>query len=286
MTLQKQQFEIFNGNFIPAGSPLFNSANRAFRYGDGLFETIKVLNKKPLFLDFHLSRLNSGLQYLNMVPFEGLDIQFLQNIIDVLLVKNEIADARCRLVFYRKEGGLYNPLDNNIDWHLSISAISNQINFQSNSQLHVGLYRDDYKTRGLLSQYKTLNCLLYVQAAIEAQKLQLNDMLLLNDAGNIIEATSSNLFIVKNDEIITPPLSDGCVAGVTRAYLLSANNDLKIRQSSISEKALKDADEVFITNVINGAQPVRQFEDVIFKQYNIANKVNQLLSLYGENCNG
>ena len=126
----------------------------------------------------------------------------------------------------------------------------------------VDLYKDNYISPTILSTVKTNNKALNVLGSIYAKENGYDNCLLLNTNKNVIEALNSNLFIVKDNKVKTPPISDGCLKGVMRKQIieiLKAIPEYEIIESSISPFELQKADEMFLTNVITGIQPVTKY---------------------------
>ena len=258
----------YNGKIHPEGTPVIGVDNRGLRYGDGLFETIKMINGKLLFEDDHFARLWKGLKALEFDVPKNLTVDFLQKEITALAQKNGHANAaRIRLNIVRGDGGLYdakNHLPNYIiqSWPLAPS------NGEWNSNgLVLGIYEAAKKSCDLLSNLKHNNYLPYVLAALKAKSQKWNDAIVLNTNGRICDTTIANIFIVKDGAVFTPSLQEGCVAGVMRRVViqqvLKSGIDLIEKEISISE--LLAADEVFLTNSIYNIRWVQGIGDITFK---------------------
>jgi branched-chain amino acid aminotransferase len=258
----------YNGKIHPEGTPVIGVDNRGLRYGDGLFETIKMINGKLLFEDDHFARLWKGLKALEFDVPKNLTVDFLQKEMTALAQKNGHANAaRIRLNIVRGDGGLYdakNHLPNYIiqSWPLAPS------NGEWNSNgLVLGIYEASKKSCDLLSNLKHNNYLPYVLAALKAKSQKWNDAIVLNTNGRICDTTIANIFIVKDGAVFTPSLQEGCVAGVMRRVViqqvLKSGIDLIEKEISISE--LLAADEVFLTNSIYNIRWVQGIGDITFK---------------------
>ena len=258
----------YNGKIHPEGTPVIGVDNRGLRYGDGLFETIKMINGKLLFEDDHFARLWKGLKALEFDVPKNLTVDFLQKEMIALAQKNGHANAaRIRLNIVRGDGGLYdakNHLPNYIiqSWPLAPS------NDEWNSNgLVLGIYEAAKKSCDLLSNLKHNNYLPYVLAALKAKSQKWNDAIVLNTNGRICDTTIANIFIVKDGAVFTPSLQEGCVAGVMRRVViqqvLKSGIDLIEKEISISE--LLAADEVFLTNSIYNIRWVQGIGDITFK---------------------
>ena len=121
--------------------------------------------------------------------------------------------------------------------------------------------------QGLLSTLKTNNKVLNVLGSVYAKENQYDNCLLLNTNKNIVEALNGNLFLVKDNVIKTPPLDDGCLKGIMRKQVLEIIKkipEFECVEASISPFELQKADELFVTNVVQGIQPISSFRKKTF----------------------
>ncbi len=277
-----ESYCILNGHLISVYEPSVTFKNRCFRYGDGLFETIRLTNNKIMFLADHITRLKLGMTVLRMnVPAE-FRTDGIFELINELLNKNEIgSEGRIRITVFRNEGGYYTPEDNSISFLIEAENITEK-GYQMNQKgLWVDIYSDIKKQLNKLSNIKTCNSLLYVMAGLAKQSMSLDDCLLVNEQGNICEAISSNIFVVKNGTLFTPPLSEGCIAGIMRKRILQLAQQHKILyfENPITINTLMNGDEVFLTNSIMGIQWVGQFKHKYYTNQTalqLNDKLNQL----------
>jgi branched-subunit amino acid aminotransferase/4-amino-4-deoxychorismate lyase len=257
-----QQFVNHNGEIVDSNTPVFTANNRAFLYGDALFETIRVVKGVPLFFEDHFHRLLSGMMVLQMKFERTLDLNYFKDQIVQLAAVNKHEDAaRVRMEFYRKAGGYYTPENNDIGFLIQTEKLE-QAEYRLNPKgLKVDVYKDQLKPVGLLSNLKTCNSLLFILAGIYKTQKGLDDSLLLNSRGTLSESLSSNIFIVVNGVLLTPPLQDACVAGVMRnqIFKIAKKRNKKIIEKSISVDDLLAADEIFLTNAISGIRWVVAF---------------------------
>ena len=264
----------YNGKFVSADEGFLPAENRSFRYGDGLFESIRVTDGLPLFVDTHFARLKEGMEVLGITVPPDYSGKFFYDKITQLISENNITEgARVRLTIFRSEGGLYQPSDNSPGYLIEIIPLENNYFELNENGLHVDLFPDIKKPVNKLSIYKTCNSLLYILASAWAVKNKLNDALIVNDKGNIIEATSTNLFIVCNGVLYTPALTDGCVAGVMRMQIinLAIENKIKVYECSLTPQNLLVADEVFLTSAVRGLQWVSSYR--MKRYYNTLTRV-------------
>ncbi len=250
----------FNGELQHPDTINLTSENRAFKYGDAIFETVKVIPHKVIFWEDHYFRLMSSMRMLRMkIPME-FTLEFLENeILKTVAVQENAISFRVRLNIFRKDGGFYTPKTNKIDF--SIQVYENLYQIKDSYSLDV--FKDFYNYSGLLSTIKTNNRMLNTLASIFAEENDLDNCILLNEKKGVVEVTNGNIFIVKGTVIKTPALDQGCIKGIIRSKvieILLKNKDFTIEETSISPFEIQKADEVFITNAIIGVQPVSSYK--------------------------
>jgi len=247
-------FVNLNGKLLDDTVPYFK-ANRAFKYGDGVFESIRIVSGNMMSFDAHYRRLMSALKAIRVkIPNSYTKEYFLENIIKLLKANNIVFGASIRLSVFRDAQGRYFPNEDNISFFIE-SFNLNDNNYKLNSEgILINVYKDIKKNINILSPYKTLNSLINVLAVINAKEKSFDDSLLINENENIIEASSSNVFIVSNGVLYTPSLNDGCVGGIMRMKIinLALKNNITIYECSLNMQNLMSADEIFLTNAISG----------------------------------
>ena len=255
-----------NSKIIPGDEPALLAANRGFRYGDGLFETMKVLKEDIVLAAYHFERLFAGLSLLKFEIPRLITPEKLKQEVLSLCKRNECEkSARVRLTVFRGNGGLYDE-SNSLQYIIECWPLNEAINKLNENGLVIDIYPAARKSCDIFCNLKSANFLPYVMAALYARENGLNDCLVLNTSENIADATIANVFIIKEGVIITPALSEGCVKGVMRKYLLEKMRDAgyRIHETSVSAESIENADEVFLTNAINGIRWVKQFQDKTF----------------------
>ena len=271
-----QNYINHNGNFILSDAPLVTANNRSFRYGDALFETIRIANYNPQFLKEHLERLTQGMAVLKMEHNSNLNTTYLEHAILELAQKNNVtSDGRVRLTVYRNEGGLYAPSDNKVSFVVEVYPIEEKGYVLNQKGYTVDLFTEFKKAQNSLSSIKSANSMIYVMAGIHKTQQGLDECLLLNDKHHIIEGISSNIFAVKNGVLYTPPVGDGCVNGVMRKKIIEVAqaNKIAVYEISVMQNVLLGADELFLTNTITGIRWV-----VAYKQKRYFNDTSQRLT--------
>lgn len=245
-----------NGNIYNEHETLLPVGNRGFKYGDGFFESIAMFNRKMPLLDFHWSRVEFTAEVLSTVLPRRLDIERFENmVLDLASVNDAVKNARVRLQFYRKGGGLYLPDDDELGYVIAIDKLENN-RFAEGEGLIAGIREDCYKPVSMTSDLKTTNCLSYIMAAQFAKAEGWDEIILLNHYAQICEAIHSNVIMVKGDTLITPDLDSGCVNGVMRTYLMAILEN-GIEERPIEMQELLDADEILLTNAVRGVQWVK-----------------------------
>lgn len=246
----------FNGEILPADSILLTIANRAFRYGDGLFESMRVMKGKLKFPELHAERLQKGMKALKIDGYSQADSWFLKEKVEELARRNKIKHGRLRLTVFRDAEGLYAPTQNKMAYCLEIQPIDEPRYFLNERGLIMDVYTELPKPLNWLSNIKTCNSLIYVMAGIYKQQNKLDDVFLINQNRFLCEANSSNIFVWYQNHLYTPALSEGCVEGVMRRVViqLALDNNIPVTEAQINPEILNQADEVFLTNATKGIQ--------------------------------
>lgn len=259
----------FNGK-LQENNLVISNNNRGYSYGDGLFETIKAVHGKLLFFEDHYFRLMASMRIIRMQIPMDFTMEFIEEqIVNTLEANNlKTQSARVKIQIDRVEGGLYLPEDNNINFIISVKKIDSDFYLLNDNNYEVDLYKDYYLSPSLLTTLKSNNKALNVIGSIYAKENKLDNCLLINTNKSVVEALNGNLFLVKGNIIKTPPLSDGCLKGILRKQLVDIIKllpDYTIEEASISPFELQKADELFITNVIKGIQPITKYRKKVFK---------------------
>lgn len=274
-----------NGSVLTNDAPTIHAGNRGHVYGDGVFESIRIMNGVPLNMENHIRRLLEGAKAIKMRPASYFTVQFFEEKIVELCQKSEILEGgRCRISLDRVTGGAYKPESNEACYFIEVYHYETN-NFELNSKgLEVDQYTDIKKQRNFLSNFKTKSGLIYVMAAINASDRKLDDVLIANDTGGILESSSCNIFVVSNSVLYTPGLEEGCLAGTMRMQIinLALKNGIKVYECNILPQNLLAADEIFFTNAIRGVNWVSGYRT---KRYfnNMSRKFVALLNDHWEN---
>jgi len=252
----------YNGEIVPAVQPVLTIANRAFRYGDGLFESMRYLKGKLRFPELHAERLQKGMRVLKLDGYSKLDARFLINKVEELVKRNNLGqNARVRLTVYRDAEGLYSPAGNQFGYAIEMSKSDEGSYINQAKGLIVNVFDEVTKPINILANHKTCNSLVYVMAGIHRKENSLDEVFILNSSGFLCEAMSANVFVVFKKKIYTPALTEGCIAGVMRAVVmkLAAEIKMEVIEAQINPDILNEAEEVFLTNASRGIQWVMGF---------------------------
>lgn len=258
----------FNGTLQPNDANFLNNTNRGLRYGDSLFEAIRVVHGRVYFLEDHYLRLMSSMRIVRMeIPME-FTMEFLEaQILKTLEGSSEEKAYRVRLTVFRNDGGLYLPLTNSISYCIEVKELDNPFYTISDTSYEVELFKDFYVNKDMLSNLKTNNRILNVVGSVFAKENDFQNCLLINGDKMVVEALNGNVFLVSGNVIKTPPLQDGCLNGILRKKIieiLAKSAVYEIKEASISPFELQKADEIFITNTISGIIPVYKYRKKVF----------------------
>ena len=240
-----------NGNIVQEIS--FTHENRSFRYGDGLFETMRVFNGRIFNRKSHENRLEKSLNVLKLSLEKSISRVF-DEVDDLLCINDVSKGGFARLMLYRDAKGSYFPSCNKVAYWIECSKCnSNQFELEK-KLIEIVFFTEHKKPSSKLSNIKSNNSLLYVLASIYAKEKMADDAILLNEKDNIIESTNANLFVVKDEKLYTPPLTDGPIDGTLRSLIIEY---FEVEERSVSIEDYEVSDEVFLTNA-NGIRLVKE----------------------------
>lgn len=251
-----------NGTLVRNEEATIAISNRGLQYGDAVFETLKISAGKILFWEDHYFRLMASMRILRMEIPQTFTLEFLESEILKSIDLEQNKTHRVKLLVWRDADGKYTPSDNEIGYSISSEKLDAPFYMLNDEPYEVELYKDHYVMSSLLSTLKTTNKVINVVGSIWAKENGYQNCLMLNDKKQVIEALNGNLFLVKDGRIKTPPLTDGCLKGIIRKQILvilTAVPDYIIEEASISPFELQKADELFVTNVITGIQPITKY---------------------------
>lgn len=280
MESEKDSYCNYNGHLVSIYEPVISFANRAFRYGDALFETIRVVNGRIMFLNDHMRRIKVGMTMLRMNIPSDLGSETIASFVRQLIEINQLhGDVRVRFTVFRNEGGFYTPKSNDISFLIETEPMD-ETGYRLNDQGYkVDVFHDIRKPKNRLATLKSGNALIYVLAGIYKKDIKLDEVIILNEDGNICESVSSNIFFVKNGSLYTPALTEGCVEGVMRRQIIDLAQRYRILcyEINIPLNTMLNSDEVFLTNSIQGLRWIGEYKTKVYQ--------NRLATFFNEKLN-
>ncbi|MGV3593705.1 MAG: aminotransferase class IV [Sediminibacterium sp.] len=259
--MREGDFLFYDGQILRSDKLLISPNNRSYRYGDGCFETIKVLNGKIMLADYHFERLFSSLETLRFKKPGYQSAGWLEKQILSVVEKNgHTKRARVRVTVTRGDGGIYDEQNHYPYFLIQSWPLQTATQELNENGLVIDIYKDARKTADLFSSIKSNNYLPYLMGALWAKEHHLNDAILLNPDNRVADATIANVFIVKDGSIKTPALTEGPVNGVMRRHLLHLlrKENIPVEEGTITVDELLEASELFLTNAIHGIKWVKQ----------------------------
>ena len=255
------EFNNLDGFLTEKGDKLYDTSNRSMRYGDGIFETIKLVNGELMFWEDHYERLSRGMRHLKLDTI-GKEEAFWKKEVEKIIVKNYFTNARIRIIVYRNSPGTYTPMGNRVGFLIEGTRFDKPDYTYSRQGLSLGLFESDHKGMSPLNNLKTTSALLFVLAGVYKKETEVDDVVVLNAAGRVCETVSSNIFAVVDDKIITPKLSEGCLDGVMRKQIIKAikQKEINFEEGELTLDELRSAKEIFTTNSMAGVQGIAEFE--------------------------
>lgn len=271
-------FYNYNGKIFNENENIIGPTNRGLRYGDGIFETIKFKNATIILADDHFKRMWQGMKALQFSIPIHLTFEKLTAEINALIKKNKLKEARIRITVIRSDGGIYDPKNDTPNYIIEAIKLPEDNGLLNINGLQICIYEVALKSIDLFSNLKNNNYLPYFMGAKFAKQQQCNDALILNSKGNICDSTIANIFFIKDKIIYTSALSEGCVAGVMRNWLINTLRILnyKVEEIIVTKSILCEADEVFLSNSIYNIRWVGSLGDKNYINIEIQ-KINEIL---------
>jgi branched-chain amino acid aminotransferase len=266
----------FNGQIVSSDQQVLSVNNRGFRYGDGLFESMRYMNGAIKFPELHIDRIQKGMKVLKLDNNLHIDSWFLREKVEELVRRNKTGnDARVKLTVFRDAEGLYSPSSNKTAFVLESQTLNESLYTFNPKGLIIDVFDELTKPINILANLKTCNSLVYVLAGVYKNQHALDEVIILNQNGFLCESISSNVFVVYDRKLYTPALNEGCIGGVMRQVVmrLAKENGVELIEAQVNPEILNEADEVFITNASKGIQWVMGYNN---KRY--FNEVAKFLS--------
>jgi branched-chain amino acid aminotransferase len=272
---------ILNGKFVQDDNVSLDiRKNGSFWYGDGFFEALKWTNGKILYANLHWERIIESCIILKMEnPFQSLEQ--LSHFVEILAKKHADKPLRIKIVIWRHTFMAYSPTSDYPEFLITADSINDYYYPLNTSGLNLSIYTDHLKSISPLGNIKSTSSQLYVLATHYTQSLKKDDSIILNTSRNLIETSRSNLWLVIDGCLFTPPLSEGCLNGIMRKIVMNLCLQLNIplRESPITMEMLNTANEVFTTSAIRGIQWVEFVDQMQFSKPLISNKLSELINL-------
>jgi branched-chain amino acid aminotransferase len=262
---------LLNGCFHSDSELVFSATQRIWQFGDGIFESIRVIHSKPQLVELHINRLLRSATILGWVLPADWDKLFWEKQIKNLLSQNENPNLRLKLCVFREAQGAYLPQNSGFSWLIKAVPLTEETYSFPQNGLKLARFYDLKKTADYLSLIKTTAAIRYVQAAVFAENQHADDALLYNTMGRPCETASAALFIVKNNIIFTPPLSEFCLDSVMRKHIitLAASLQFTLIEKPLTDDDLSAADGIFIANAIKGIRWVAEVETFRFSKHTL-----------------
>lgn len=250
------QLQCFNGAMIPHDQPVLPLGNRGFKFGDGVFETIKVVNGVLCLAPYHFERLFTSLELLQIRSSFSV-ATLTENILQLCAANGCTHRGRVRLAVFRTDSG-------EGAYAIEAMELPEAKVLWNEEGWTLDLYPYARKSVDVFANLKSANYLPYVMADRYLQEKGLDEALVLNCHGLLCDASKANIFLVKDDEILTPALHQGCVNGVMRRYVIEElkKKGYVVKQAELSQDDLEGAHEVFLTNALQGIKWVRRFQNI------------------------
>ncbi len=269
----------YNGKIFAKNENIISQQNRGLRYGDGIFETIKLKNGNLILSDEHFARLWKGMQLLKFEIPKLFSPEKLETEILELTTKNKLSTARVRLTIIRGDGGIYDAQNHAPNYIIEAIALPEDNGRLNSNGLQLCFYETAKKSIDAFSNCKTNNYLPYFMGALYAKENLCNDAVILNSDGNVCDSTISNIFYIKENVVYTVALTQGCVAGVMRNFLIDKIRELgfAVNETVTTKKNLLEADEVFLSNSIYNIRWVAGLENKIYTNKITCSIVDKLM---------
>ena len=277
------QFICINGDIIPDIPPALDIYNRSFNFGDGFCEEMRTRGNKIIFFDDHWNNIKKAMSILKMNPDFLPQKNEFESIVNRLINRNRtlIKSSVLRLNIFRKTGTSYNDISDQIEYSITAQSLDTSIFTLQPKGVLININTDFQKNYSLISEIRTNSAVQKVLALIKAKENRANDALFLNQNNHLVEFTNSNLFIVKDNTIITPPLSDGCFDGVMRKKIIEIATETNFKTILVQSIAVTDlykSSEIWLVDSVFGIQWVmgyrnqRYFNKVAQKMIEMVNK--------------
>jgi branched-chain amino acid aminotransferase len=260
----------YDGELLSESSTYFNVNTRGFSHGDALVETLRITPQKIYFWEDHYLRLMAAMRILRMEIPMNFTMEYLEDQIFTTVKESGLEDISVivRLYVFRKTVEVGSDCKNEVSFLISPAEETTPFYVSHTNSYEIDLYKDHYVQAGMISNLSTVNSILKTIGKVYASENGYKDCILLNDSKNVVQTLKGNIFLVKENQIITPPLSDGCENGILRKKIIelfSKLSEYKLEEASISPFELQKADELFIADIKDGIRSVTQYRKATYK---------------------
>jgi branched-chain amino acid aminotransferase len=243
-----------NGDLVAEHDARLSTFDHGLVVGDGVFETIRLTRGQPFALRRHLDRLQRSATGLGI---GDVDRQRVADAVAIVVEDTDFEEGRIRVTVTAGRG----PLGSGrLDGPLSIVVATAPTDHADVTSAAVSTVPWPRNERGALAGLKTISYGENVRALAWASSRGSDEAIFANCAGNLCEGSGSNVFVVINGELVTPPLAAGCLAGVTRGLVLESNESAE-RDVPIAAFSFGAIEEAFLTSAIRGVQPIATIDD-------------------------
>ncbi len=267
--MKKTDFILYNGEKMPITDPVFGVTNRAIKFGDGFFESVLSYYEEVPFWGHHFERIKNAFYDYDMKTSTYSSKYLLNEILRLSKSNKFFGKVYTRISFFREDTGKYAPKkDSRVSYFMEQRFLGQQT-FEINPKgLVLGCFTEYRKPVNRWSKYKKISADLFVFASMYSATYGFDDVFIVNDKGKIIETTHSNIFCLnENGKVYTPAISSGCVAGVMRRVIIDllTNNSIEVVEvDGFEETDFEKAEELFLTNAIQGIKWVGAYKDKRF----------------------
>jgi branched-chain amino acid aminotransferase len=242
-----------NDELVDAQKATVSVFDHGFTVGDGAFETLKVVNTQPVALTRHIKRLVHSLNTIG-IEFDKEDL-LKKAINEVISANKSLGEVmRMRITYTSGVGPLGS--DRTKDNFTLVVAVSPESIWPDTAL--VITVSDPRNDKSILAGSKTTSYAQNAALLSVAKKQGAHEAIMPNTKGELCEGTGSNIFVVKDGQVMTPPLSGGCLGGITRALVIKW---FDVKEVDLPMSVLRDVDEAFLTSSTRDIQPISKIDD-------------------------
>lgn len=260
----------FDGRLIEGELKYLNHQNRAFKYGDAILERIRMVSGKLIFWEDHYFRIVASMRILRMkIPMEFTMEFFEQETHKLINEDRTSTNFELHIFVFRNELTKTDESQNPVSYLIELQPLAKPFYQIGSDSFEVELFKDYHVAPGLLSSLSSSNNLTLTVAEIFGEENDYDSCFLLNSNKSVVGTTKGNFFLVKDNQIKTPPISDGAKDTVIRKVIVGIFekwHDFDFKEESISPFELQKADEIFIVDDINGIIPVSKYRKKVFSR--------------------